>query len=90
MVSELIDVFPKNVPSLLPNMDTNFDFDVDQSTQPISLLTYQMELVVLIEFVEKFKNLLSNGFIMSSISLWGTHFFYIIKNGSLQMCIDYT
>lgn len=40
MVMEFLDIFPEELPGLLPNKDIEFSIDVVLRTQPISIPPY--------------------------------------------------
>ena len=70
--------------------EVEFTIDLIPGTEPISIPPYRMAPAELREFKAQLEELLSKGFIRSSISPWGAPvLFSKKKDGSLQLCIDY-
>ncbi|XP_060181337.1 uncharacterized protein LOC132610944 [Lycium barbarum] len=61
IMTELPEVFPTDLPGILPDRDINFHINVDPGTKPISIPPYQMALIELKELKEKLQDLLSKG-----------------------------
>ncbi|XP_070032232.1 uncharacterized protein [Nicotiana tomentosiformis] len=68
IVRDILDVFPVELPSMLPDRDIDFCIDLVLGTQPISIPPYHIEPVELKELKEQLQELLDKGFIMSSVS----------------------
>ena len=67
-----------------------FTIDLIPRTEPISIPPYRMAPVELRELKAHLEELLSKGFIRSSISPWGASVLFVKKkDGSLRLCIDY-
>ncbi|KAH0698841.1 hypothetical protein KY284_013056 [Solanum tuberosum] len=84
------EVFPDDLPGVLPEREIDFGIDLLPDTQPISIPPYRMAPAELKELKEQLKDLLDKGFIRPSISPWGAPVFFVKKkDGSLRMCNDY-
>ena len=66
-----------------------FCIDVVHGTDPISMPPYRMAPTELKKLNEQWKELLDQGFIGPSTSLWGAPVLFVKKDGSLRLCIDY-
>jgi hypothetical protein len=76
-----------NVRAILPLLST---IDLMPGTQPIHKAPYHMALTELRELKEQLQELLDQGFILPSVSLWvALELFVKKKDGSMRMCIDY-
>ena len=90
VVCEFLEVFPEDLPEVLPEREIKFGNYLFPNTQPISIPLYIMDPVELKELKEQLKDLLDKGFIRPSISPWGAPVLFVKKkDGSLRMCIDY-
>ncbi|XP_070004959.1 uncharacterized protein [Nicotiana sylvestris] len=90
IVREFSDVFPEDLPGLLPIREIDFGIDLLPDTQPISMPPYQMAPAELRELKQQLQDLLNKGFIRPSVSPWGVPVLFVKKkHGSLRMCIDY-
>ncbi|XP_070005143.1 uncharacterized protein [Nicotiana sylvestris] len=90
VVREFPEVFPDDLPGLPPERIIYFGIDLMLGTQPISIPPYRMTPAELNELREQLKDLLEKGFIMPSVSPWGTPVLFVKKkDGSLRMCVDY-
>ncbi|XP_070032464.1 uncharacterized protein [Nicotiana tomentosiformis] len=54
IMRDFLDMFPADLPGMLPDRDINFGIDLVPGTQPISIPPYRMELVELKELKEQF------------------------------------
>ena len=87
---EFPDVFPYDIARLPPERQVEFTIDLISGTEPISIPLYKMAPAELRELKAQLEELLSNGFIRSSISPWGGSVLFVKKkDGSLWLCIDY-
>ncbi|WMV29988.1 hypothetical protein MTR67_023373 [Solanum verrucosum] len=59
--------------------EIDFGIDILPNTQPISIPPYRMAPVEMKEFKDQLKDMLDNGFIRSSISLWGAPVLFVKK-----------
>ncbi|WRX19286.1 Reverse transcriptase domain - like 10 [Theobroma cacao] len=90
VVNEIMDVFPKELPSLPPEREIEFCIDLILDTRPISIPPYRMAPAELKKLKDQLENLLDKGFICPSISPWGVSVLFVKKkDGSLRLCIDY-
>ena len=63
IVQEFEDVFPKEVPGLLPNREVEFTIDLVPGTGPVSMAPYRMALVELVELKSQIEELMEKQFI---------------------------
>ena len=90
VVIEFPDVFPDDIAGLPPEREVEFTIDLVLGTEPISIPPYRMAHAKLRELKVQLEELLSKGFIRSSISPWGAPVLFVKKkDGSLRLCIDY-
>jgi hypothetical protein len=71
VVSEFLDVFPKDLPGLPPERDVEFVIELQPGTTPVSRRSYRMAPKELRELKTQLQDLLNKGFIRSSSSPWG-------------------
>ncbi|WMV08788.1 hypothetical protein MTR67_002173 [Solanum verrucosum] len=84
--NELSEVFPDDLPGVLPEREIDFGIDLLPDTQHISTLPYHMALEELKELKEQLEDLLNKGFIRPSISPWGAPVLFVQKkDGSLHL-----
>ena len=87
---EFPDVFPDELPGLLPHREIEFCIDVVPDTAPISMPPYRMAPTELKELKKQLQELLDKGFIRLSTSPWGELVLFVKKkDGTLRLCIDY-
>ncbi|WMV49990.1 hypothetical protein MTR67_043375 [Solanum verrucosum] len=90
VVSEFLEVFPTDLPSIPSDRDIDFYINLDLSTRPIYIPPYQMAQTELREIKTQLQQLLDKGFIRPGGSPWGASVLFVKKNhGSIRMCIDY-
>ena len=90
IVREFPDVFPDDMVGLPPEREVEFTIDLIPGTEPISIPPYRMAPVELRELKAQLEELLSKGFIRSSISPWRAPVLFVKKKDeSLWLCIDY-
>ena len=90
VVREFPYVFPDDLAGLPLDREVEFTSDLILRTEPISIPPYRMSPTELREFKAQLEELLSKGFIRSSISPWGAPVLFVKKKyGSLRLCIDY-
>ena len=70
VVCEFPDVFPEELPGLPPEREIEFCIDVVTGTDLISMSPYKMAPAELNDLNEQLKELLEQGFIRPSTSLW--------------------
>ena len=84
IVKEFPNVFPDDISGLPPNREVEFTIDLIPRTKLISIPPYRMSLAELRELKAQLEELLSKGFIRSSISPWGAPVLFVKKKyGSL-------
>jgi len=90
VVCKFPDVFPDELPSLLPNRDMEFKIELVLGTTPISRRPYRMPPNELAKLKIQLQELLDKGLIRPSLSPWGCPALFVKKKDkSLWMCVDY-
>ena len=79
IVKEFPDVFPDDISGLPPDREVEFTIDLIPGTEPISIPPYRMAPAELRELKARLEELLSKGFILLSISLWGAPVLFVKK-----------
>jgi hypothetical protein len=89
VVCEYPDVFPDDLPGMLPDRGVEFVIELQPGTAPISKRPYRMPPKELAELKIQLQELLDKGYIYQS-SPWGSPALFVKKkDGSLRMCVDY-
>ena len=89
VVREFPDVFPNDIAGLPPEEEVEFTIDLIIRIEPISIPPYRMAPIELRELKAQLEELLSKGFIRSSVSPWGAPVLFVKnKYESLRLCID--
>ncbi|XP_014499208.1 uncharacterized protein LOC106760259 [Vigna radiata var. radiata] len=73
IVSDLLDVFPKEVPRLPPQREVEFSIDLVPSVGPISIAPYRMAPYELVELKKQIEELLEKQFIRPSVLPYTEH-----------------
>jgi hypothetical protein len=90
VINEFPDIFPKELPVMLPDRDIKFMIELKLGTAPIYKTPFRMTTPELIELKEHIKELLEKGFIHPSSSPWGAPMIFIPKkDGTQRLCMDY-
>jgi hypothetical protein len=90
VVCEYPDVFPDDLPRMLPDRDIEFIIELQPRTAPISKRPYRMPPNELTELKIQLQDLLDKGFIRPSASPWGCPALFVKKkDNSLRLCVDY-
>jgi hypothetical protein len=90
VVYEYADVFPDDLPGMLPDRDIEFAIELQPGTTPISKRSYRMPPAELAELKKQLQELLDKGFIRPRTSPWGCLALFVKKKDeSLRLCIDY-
>jgi hypothetical protein len=90
VVCEYANVFPNELPGMLPDRDIEFAIELQPGTTPISKRPYRMPPAELAELKKRLQELLDKGFIHPSTSPWGCPALFMKKKDeSLRLCIDY-
>jgi hypothetical protein len=90
VVSDFPDVFPDDLPGMLPDRNIEFSIDLLPGTAPIANRPYRMALVEHEEVKKTIDELLAKGYIRRSFSPWAFPILLVEeKDGAKRMCIDY-
>jgi hypothetical protein len=90
VVNEFPDVFPEELPGMLPDRDIEFVIELKPGTAPIYKTPFRMTTQELAELKEHIKELLEKGFICPSSSPWGAPMIFVPKKDDTQrLCVDY-
>ena len=90
VVREFSDVFPKDLPSIPPDREIDFQIELAPGTEPISKAPNRMSPLELKELKVQMEELVNKGFVRLSTSPWGAPILFVNKkDGSLRLCIDY-
>ena len=90
LVCEFSNLFPGDLPGLLPQWEIDFVIELVPGSEPVSMTPYRMAPAELKELKIQLQELLDLDFIRPSFSPWGTPVLFVKKkDGSLRMCIDY-
>ncbi|TYK23820.1 retrotransposon protein, putative, Ty3-gypsy sub-class [Cucumis melo var. makuwa] len=90
VVREYPDVFPDELPGLLPPRKIDFAIELESDTAPITRAPYRMAPAELKELKVQLQELLDKGFIRPSVSPWRAPVLFVKKkDGSMRLCIDY-
>ena len=89
-MQDFLDVFLEDLPSLPPDREIGFVFDLAPGIAPISKKPYRMTPAELEELKTQLQELLDKGFICPSFSPWGAPVLFVKKkDGIMRLCIDY-
>ena len=90
MVHDYSDVFPEELPGIVPDREIEFTIELVPGASPISIAPYCMAPAELLELKMQLSKYFDKGFIRPSMSPWGDPVLFIKKkDGSMRMCIDY-
>jgi hypothetical protein len=90
IVSEFLDVFPKELPGMPPKRKVEFAIELIPGTAPISKRAYRVSGPELVELKKKTDELLEKGYIRPSTSPWAAPVLFVEKkDGTKRMCIIY-
>jgi hypothetical protein len=90
VVEEFMDVFPEELPGMLPEREVEFYIDLIPGTAPIAKRPYRMAPTELTELKLQITDLQQKGYIHPISSPWGAPVLFVSKkDGSMRMCIDY-
>ena len=90
VVQDFPEVFPNDIPGLLPNREIEFSIDLMSGVGPISMAPYRMSPFELAELKKQLEELLEKQFIRPSVSPWGAPVLLVKKkDGSFRLCVDY-
>jgi hypothetical protein len=90
VVQDYPDVFPEELPGMLPDCDIEFLIELLPRTPPISKRPYRIPVNELVELKKQIAELPAKGFIRPSSSPWGAPVLFVEKtDGTQRMCVDY-
>jgi hypothetical protein len=90
VVRDFADIFPEELPGILPERELYFTIDLKPGTEPIARMPYRMSTSELQDLRMQLKELLDLGLIRLSVSPWGAPvIFKRKKDGSWRLFIDY-
>ncbi|GJR37240.1 putative reverse transcriptase domain-containing protein [Tanacetum coccineum] len=90
IVQDFPEVFPEDLPGLLPARPVEFQIDLIPGTAPIARAPYRLTPSEMKDLSEQLQELSDKGFIRPSSSPWGAPVLFVKKkDGSFRMCIDY-
>jgi hypothetical protein len=90
VVSEFLDVFPKDLPGMPPERNVEFAIELLPGTAPIFKRAYRISGPELVELKKQIDELSEKGYIRPSTSPWAAPVLFVEKkDGTKRMCIDY-
>jgi hypothetical protein len=90
VVSEFLDVFPKDLPSMPHKRKVEFAMELLPGTAPISKRPYRVSRPKLVELKKQIDELSEKGYIRPRTSPWSAPVLFVEKkDGTRRMCIDY-
>jgi hypothetical protein len=90
VVSEFLDVFPKDLPGMPPERKVEFAIELISGTTHISKRAYRVSGLELVELKKQIDELSEKGYIRPSTSHWATPVLFVEKKDcTRRMCIDY-
>jgi hypothetical protein len=90
VVSEFLDVFPKDLPGMPPEQKVEFAIELLPETGPISKRAYRVSGPELVELKKQIDELSEKVYIRPSTSPWAAPVLFVEKkDGTRRMCIDY-
>ncbi|GJR12691.1 putative reverse transcriptase domain-containing protein [Tanacetum coccineum] len=90
VVREFPEVFPEDLPGLLPVCQVEFQIDLIPRAAPVARTPYRLAPSEMQELSNQLQELLDRGFIRPSTSPWGAPVLFVKKkDGYFRMCIDY-
>ena len=79
VLQEFRDVFPNEIPGLLPNMDIDFIIELVPGAAPVSKTPYMMSTPEMLELKMQLQELLENKYIRPSVSPCGALVLFVKK-----------
>jgi hypothetical protein len=90
VVSEFLNVFPKDLPGMPPERKFEFAIDLIPGTASISKRAYMVYGPELVELKKQIDELSEKGYIRQSTSPWAAPVLFVEKkDGTKRMCINY-
>ncbi|GKE74155.1 hypothetical protein Tco_1536196 [Tanacetum coccineum] len=89
IVRDFPKVFPKDLPSISPPRQVEFQIDLVPGAAPVAWAPYRLAPSEMKGLVEQLQELSDKGFIRPSSSPWGAPVLFVKKKDeSFHMCID--
>ncbi|GJV27396.1 hypothetical protein Tco_1383844 [Tanacetum coccineum] len=89
VVREFADVFPDELPGLPPAREIKFGIELIPGAELSQRLHIVWNQLYFERVKEQLQEMLENGFIRPSVSLWGAPVLFVKKkDGSMRLCID--
>ncbi|XP_073132184.1 uncharacterized protein [Henckelia pumila] len=86
IVREFLDVFPEELPGMVPDREIEFEIQLEPGAAPISKAPYRMAPAELKELKEQLQELLDKKQIRPSASPWGAPVLFVKKkDGSMRL-----
>ncbi|XP_061363911.1 uncharacterized protein LOC133307419 [Gastrolobium bilobum] len=90
IVCDFEDVFPEEIPQFRPEKEIEFSIDPVPDVRPISLASYWMSPVELVELKKQIEEFSRKKFIRPSVSPWGAPVIFVKKKDeTMRLCTDY-
>jgi hypothetical protein len=90
IVDQYPNVFPEELPGMLPDRDIKFVIELIPRTTPIYKRLHRMPDKQHVEFKEQIQEIQEKGYIQPSSSPWGAPVIFVLKkDGTQRMCVDY-
>jgi hypothetical protein len=90
VVCDFADVFPVELPGILPERDAAFEIQLVPGTQPICKAPYRMAPKEQVELKRQMDDFLDKGFIRPSRSPWAFSVLFVGKMDKIKrLCVDY-
>nr|CAD40092.2 OSJNBb0012A12.10 [Oryza sativa Japonica Group] len=90
IVSEFGEVFPEELPGMLPKREIEFRIDLAPGTTPLYKRPYHMVANELAKVKKQLEELKEKGYIRPSTSPWGAPVIFVEKKDKTKrMCVDY-
>ncbi|GJY88824.1 putative reverse transcriptase domain-containing protein [Tanacetum coccineum] len=90
IVRDFPEVFPKDLPSISPTRQVEFQMDLILGDAPVVRAPYRLAPSEMKELSDQLQEISDKGFIRPTSSPWGAPILFIKKkDGSIWMCIDY-
>jgi hypothetical protein len=90
IVDQYPNVFPEELPGMLPDRDIKFVIELIPRTTPIYKRLHRMPDKQHAEFKEQIQEIQEKGYIQPSSSPWGAPVIFVLKkDGTQRMCVDY-
>ncbi|GJT79597.1 reverse transcriptase domain-containing protein [Tanacetum coccineum] len=88
VVKEFPDVFPKDLPSIPPIRQVDFQIDLFPGATPVARTPYRLAPSEMQELSNQLQELTDRGFIRPSTSPWGAPVLFVKKKDNLIRCIE--